>query len=152
MRLNLGAGQFPLEGYTNVDLAPPADVVGDFTAMDFAGVTEIVMTHCLEHLPHPCGPAVLRRLRAWLVPGGLVTIEVPDMAAICAAPESPTFQRDAYGCQISAGEYHLAGYTLGTLATLVRAAGFEVHTQRAFASTHPARRGMPCVEVVAVAP
>src|SRR5271157_5306311 len=76
LKLNLGCGHIPLEGYVNVDRRelPGVDVVADVGDLPFeeGGVQEISSAHLLEHFPQE----MLRRrlLPAWralLIPGGI---------------------------------------------------------------------------------
>jgi len=152
-KLNLGCGEFPLEGYTNVDLRPPADVIGDFTTdFDFKDVDEVIMSHVLEHLPWGTTNNVLALVRSWMNSGGKIIIEVPDMAA---AFNRGVFDEWAkivtYGIQDGEGEYHKAGFTLEKLAKNVMECGFELEQGRTFLSEHRMRRGMPCIEVIGIA-
>lgn len=51
-----------------------------------AGSFDVVtMYHALEHVEDPT--AILSRLRDWTVEGGLLLIEVPNVEAVCIAPE-----------------------------------------------------------------
>jgi len=152
MKLNIGSGPDPLLGYVNIDAEPPADYVGDIRAMNFHEVEEILMIHSLEHLPYRDVPVLLQKMKRWLVPDGVLCIEVPDMAVICQNPHHPHFQLYTYGVQTSGGEIHMSGYTLASLTALLIQMGFYIQQGRAFLSTHPNRVGMPCVEVIAHAP
>lgn len=153
MRLNIGCGSYPLHDYTNIDLFPPADIMGDFTTMTFHGVESIRMSHVLEHLPWRETNLILRRLRSWLAPGGSLVIEVPDMQALMAlGTHYAAWRQWIFGEQGHEGEYHKAGFTPVTLRVGLEAAGFQVQSVRAFLSDHPARVGYPCVEATGVAP
>lgn len=152
MKLNLGCGGYPLAGYTNVDLHPPADIVGDFTMMSFAEVSEVRMSHVLEHISWRRTPGVLACVRSWMVGGALLIVEVPDMAALCEiGPSYPAWQQWIFGEQSHAGERHLAGFTLDSLSDRVGDAGFKRVTGRRFVSDHPMRNGYPCIEVTGAA-
>lgn len=148
-KLNLGCGEYTLPGYINIDIQPPADVIGDFTEMEFTHVTEIRMTHVLEHLPWVRVPEILHNLRQWMEPEGQVIIEVPDMEAILKRGVYDQWAEILiYGIQSAPGEYHQAGFTMQSLGLKLSDAGFNVVGWRAFPSEHPARPGIPCIEVI----
>jgi hypothetical protein len=152
VQLNLGCGGYPLDGFTNIDLYPPADIVGDFTEMDFEDLEGVVMIHSLEHLPWVQTPAILARIRSWLVPGGILTIEVPDMQAIMQMGAGNTcWLQWVYGCQAHEGEYHKAGFTSDLLCGLLELQGYKISVATTFLSDHPMRVGFPCLTVSACA-
>lgn len=146
MRLNVGCGDHPLDGWINIDLIPPADIVGDIRTLDFTNVDEIRCDHMLEHVPRADVAAVLHRFRQWLRPGGRVSVEVPDMAAIMArGAADPWWEQYIYGAQNHEGEFHRSGFVAGTLTAALLAAGFREVSTVAFRSTLPWRDGMPCL-------
>jgi hypothetical protein len=148
-KLNLGCGEFTLPGYINVDIQPPADVIGDFLQMEFSAVTDVVMSHILEHISWQETAAVLKKVHSWMVPGGTILVEVPDMDAVMARGTYDQFAEIAiYGIQSAIGEFHLAGFNLGKLTSFLTTAGFTVTSNRAFISDHPARPGFPCIEAI----
>ncbi len=153
MRLNLGSGDFRLPGWTNVDMYCPADVEGDMRLLDFEGVTEVQMDHSLEHIPWPDVYPLMQRIRSWMVEGGSIRIEVPDMREIMRRGEDdPLWMVYIYGSQSPhIGEIHMSGFCEGNLRALLIAAGFGVYETREFLSEHPYRPGMPCLEARGVA-
>lgn len=149
-RLNLGCGEFPIEGWINVDLQPPADVVGDFTEMRFEHVDEVVMSHVLEHIPWTRTVPTLKLIRSWMLPDKRITIEVPDMEAVHERGKFDSYWLLAtYGVQSSPGEFHMAGFTRVSLCLALRDAGFRPQDWRHFLSEHESRPGFPCVTVTA---
>lgn len=144
-RVNLGSGEIPLEGWTNVDAYCPADIIGDMRHLDFGDLEAVHMSHSLEHIPWADVPSLLERIRMWLKPGGEFKCEVPDMGEIMANP-GPDWVVYVYGAQSHEGEYHRSGYTTERLGRLLDDAGFHDVTIAAFRSTHPWRPGMPCLE------
>lgn len=86
MRLNLGCGLHPEDGYVNADIAalPGVDVVCDLDAAPWPwpdeSCEEIVASHLFEHIAHP----VLFMAEAWriLTIGGLLDIRVPGGAYV----------------------------------------------------------------------
>ncbi|MBI3980342.1 MAG: hypothetical protein HY331_19380, partial [Chloroflexi bacterium] len=150
MKINVGCGSDYRPGWINIDFRPPADRIGDFTAMQFTGATEILLSHVLEHLSWRRTGDVLMLVHGWLAPGGLLTVEVPDMQEILALGCTyPAWQQWVYGEQSHSGEHHMAGFTLASLSRAVADAGFTLSRVRRFRSTHPLRPGFPCIEVVA---
>lgn len=80
VRLNLGAGDVPLEGYTNLDIkdghvAYPLDYPD-------ASVDEVRASHILEHFSHRQVLDVVRDWARVLKPGGTLSIAVPDFPQI----------------------------------------------------------------------
>jgi predicted SAM-dependent methyltransferase len=148
-KLNLGCGAYTLPGYVNIDMQPPADVIGDFTEIQFSDVTEIRMSHILEHLPWSRVPEILHNLRLSMVRDAEIIIEVPDMEYIMQRGVYDRFAEIAiYGIQSAPGEYHQAGFTQQSLALKLTDAGFTVSNWRVFLSEHEARPGFPCIEVI----
>ncbi|MCA3072069.1 MAG: hypothetical protein ING90_20595 [Rhodocyclaceae bacterium] len=91
-RLHLGCGRHYLDGYVNVDYPPSehtvqagltADLYCDLTAMRRSplSASEIRLHHVFEHFPRTTALALLCRWREWLVPGGTLRIETPDVRA-----------------------------------------------------------------------
>lgn len=156
MKLNIGCGAYPLEGYTNIDADPKyeefADIIGDFSEMEFEGVEVVEMSHLLEHISWQQTEGVLVLVRSWMVQGGKIRIEVPNMEAIMArAVFDQAAQIAIYGIQSTEGEFHLAGFTRFSLMQKLAKSGFEVRGWRIFQSDHEQRKGFPCLEVVGVA-
>ena len=79
-----------------------------FPANTFDAVT---MYHALEHVEDPS--AILSRLRGWMVEQGVLLIEVPNVEALCIAPE----HRFHFA--------HFYNFNRGSLEALGRKAGFE---------------------------
>lgn len=71
----------------------------------------VTMYHALEHVEDPS--AILSRLRGWMVEQGVLLIEVPNVEAVCIAPE----HRFHFA--------HFYNFNRGSLEALGRKAGFE---------------------------
>ncbi len=80
----------------------------DFSARSFDVIT---MYHALEHVEDPT--AILVRLRRWIVDGGVLLIEVPNVEARCIAPG----HRFHFA--------HFYNFSRATLEDLGRKAGFD---------------------------
>lgn len=96
VKLNLGCGDCPQEGYVNVDirLVPGVDLVADmrWCLSRFRGECgEIYISHVLEHFDQP-GKSMrqtkgtvlhfLHEMNEMLIPGGVLRIAVPDFSAL----------------------------------------------------------------------
>ena len=152
LRLNVGCGDHPLEGWLNVDLVGPADFIGDARQMTCSDVDEIRCDHMLEHLPRADTQPLLDRFHSWLKPGGRLTVEVPNMAEIMRrGAKDPWWDQYIYGAQNHDGEFHRSGFVTGTLTAGLWAAGFKDVQVEAFLSSLAWRDGMPCLRAEGVA-
>jgi predicted SAM-dependent methyltransferase len=150
VKLNLGCGRFPLDGFTNVDLhADEADINGDLRELEFSGVEEIRMIHLLEHFSWRETQTVLERVKGWLAPDGLLRVEVPDMQRIMKMGTEDDWLRYVYGSQQHDGEYHRSGFTESSLREALELAGFRELRTAWFNSDFETRPGMPCVQAEA---
>lgn len=150
MKLDIGAGRWPKDGFESVDLVPPADHVGDFTEMTFTGVTDVEMSHILEHVSFHLTRHVLEHVRWWMATGGCLRVEVPDCHELCMiGADSPVWNQWMFGSQGGPGQVHMAGFTATTLPQVLETAGWRVTGVRRFISDHPDRVGYPCVEATA---
>lgn len=142
-----------MTGWLNVDAtSPAAELNCDIRELTLSGVRRVEMNHVLEHIPHRDVPALLERIRSWMVPGGELRVEVPDLEVICRDLDGqPDWQRYVYGDQRSDGEFHRSGFTPGLLVWKLVEAGFDDLAVRRFTSQFVTRTGMPCLEARAVA-
>ena len=148
--VNLGCGKFPLDGYINVDAHEPSDVRGDIWQLnDFWELEEVRMDHFLEHIPWTQTHALLVKVHGWLIEGGLLRVEVPDMAAIFERGTGGDWLRYVYGSQQHEGEFHRAGFTAVSLYTALDEAGFTDVDVKSIISTFRTRQGMPCLVATA---
>lgn len=134
IRINLGCGHIPVEGYLNIDrrALPGIDIVAEVDELPFntGEVDEIFSAHLLEHFPQE----QLRRtlLKYWhglLKPGGEFRAIVPDgdgMIAACSSGEYPfeQFRKVTYGAQDYDGDFHYNMFTPSSLSELLLEAGF----------------------------
>lgn len=79
----------------------------------------VTMFHTVEHLEDPLG--AMRAARRWLVPGGVLVVEIPSVEAVCQQPHQQ-FHRGHF--------YH---FNLAALTQMGRRAGYEVSSSGASA-------------------
>ena len=72
----------------------------------------ISLFHVLEHQPDPL--AVLRRLQNWLVPGGCLILEVPNLDSVHQHPAARFHQA------------HVVGFTVESLRFAASTVGFQI--------------------------
>ncbi|MBN3824752.1 hypothetical protein G3O00_14130 [Burkholderia sp. Ac-20384] len=138
IRLNLGCGHIPLNGYLNVDrrALPGVDVVSEVDGLPFGKgeLTEIFSAHLLEHFPE-------EQLRRELLPyffgllrtGGELKAIVPDAEAMIREYSNGTYPYDdlrevMYGGQDYDGDFHFNMFTPDSMIKLLTEAGFETPT------------------------
>jgi hypothetical protein len=135
LKLNLGCGHIPLEGYVNVDRRELAgvDVVAEVGDLPFeeGAVQEISSAHLLEHFPQEL---LRRRLlpfwRTLLMPGGTFRAVVPDGEAMLAGVAAGNysfsdFREVLFGSQDYDGDFHFNLFTPDSLCALLEEAGFK---------------------------
>ena len=135
LRLNLGSGHVPREGYVNVDARKldGVDVAADVRRLPFepGTVEEIYSSHLVEHFPiEELRSVVLPHWRDLLRPGGRLVAVVPDAEAMVretAKGRMPfdDFQRVMFGDQEYDGDFHFSTYTPDSLSALFAEAGFK---------------------------
>ena len=85
MRLDIGCGEHPREGYIGVDMRALAGVEIVCNAWEILkyvpahSIEAIYSRHMLEHLTRRQGEQALKAWRAALIPGGCLEILVPDI-------------------------------------------------------------------------
>lgn len=134
MKLNLGSGDLPLDGYENLD-AKFGDEVFPIRK-NRAGSTmyadnffdEIRASHVLEHFPHGQTLDVLREWMRVLKPGGWLKIAVPDVAWISAQmtygnPGQYPLEAYLMGGQIDGYDFHKSAWRRETLESALHLAG-----------------------------
>ncbi|MCM0640331.1 class I SAM-dependent methyltransferase [Cellulomonas wangsupingiae] len=134
MRVNLGCGHVPLDGYVNVDNRdlPGVDVVADVRHLPFEDgtVDEFFSSHFLEHFPQEqLRRVVLPYLRDKLAPGGRMRAVVPDIDAMMreyVAGRYPygDLREVVYGGQDYDGDFHFNMFTPESLSALLAELGF----------------------------
>lgn len=81
-RIQIGGGKHTLEGYLNIDIVPPADLVCDVREgipLDESCSEFIFSEHFFEHVDYPkSAKKVIAEFYRILEPGGQVVLGVPD--------------------------------------------------------------------------
>lgn len=83
LKLNLGAADRKIDGFTSVDIVPPADIVADLAGpwpWPDSSVDEIIAFDIVEHLPDKCH--TMNEMWRVLRNGGRATIEVPTIQGV----------------------------------------------------------------------
>lgn len=155
LRLNLGCGHLPVEGFVNVDsrALPGVDVVAEVGRLPVnpAEAAEIRSAHLLEHFPQTRLTELLGYWFDLLQPGGLFVAIVPDAESMLKGFMSgeiswEDFKEVTFGGQEYTGDYHFTMFSQSDLTETLNAAGF-VDVKIAGAG----RRNGACLEMEAVA-
>jgi hypothetical protein len=127
VKLNLGSGDKPLNGYVNLDLKQGQSVYPLLLAgMGVGGVDEIRASHILEHFPHRETLSVLRDWVSWLKPGGVLKLAVPNFREIAQAylaQEELPIEGYLMGGQTDANDFHKAVFDEPALQKLMEQVG-----------------------------
>jgi hypothetical protein len=135
LRLNLGCGHIPLDGYLNVDrrALPGVDIVAEVDDLPFgpAEVDEILSAHLLEHFPQE---QLNRELLPYLIklfrPGGEFLAVVPDAQAMIQNYANGSYpfgslREVTFGAQDYDGDFHYNMFTPQSLTEALQAAGLK---------------------------
>ncbi len=84
LRLNLGSGKFPVDGWINLDVKrrPGVDIVADLSRglpLAADSIDAVAAIHVLQALPHPLLPGAAAEIRRVLKPGGALRAGLPDL-------------------------------------------------------------------------
>lgn len=133
IRLDIGSGAEPKEGFTGVDfyVVAPGIVNAPMDKLPYEDeeVDEIYSSHALEHITKYEVVPTLREWRRVLKFDGRLTIEVPDMVWVCEnwlKYRDNGWNMDAiFGMQTSPGQCHKTGFTRNLMCAYLEEAGFE---------------------------
>jgi len=135
LRLNLGCGQDIRPGYVNIDSHQfsGVDVVTDVSRLGYPdnSADEILASDIIEHFPGQQTEAILKEWLRVLKPGGLFTIQCPDVRVLAEALLSgqittQEFSRRIYGGQDYEGNFHYAGFDMEGMMRLLADLGMDV--------------------------
>ncbi len=133
VKINVGSGEYPKEGYVNIDKYwVQADIIADAISLPYKDgeVDEVLSTHMLEHFNKY---EVKKALEEWyrvLTVGGKLDVEVPDFEANIKnwleTKDKTGFAMDTiFGLQTRPGEEHKFGFTKQILQDLLLDVGFS---------------------------
>jgi hypothetical protein len=126
MKLNLGAGDCPLDGYINIDHKTGGEVYP--LSHGNESVNEIRASHILEHFSHREVEKVLSHWIDKLKPGGVLKISVPDFAKLVdhyKAGDQIKYVGVIMGGQTDEDDYHKCIFDQSSLTKLMENAGLE---------------------------
>ncbi len=134
LRVNLGCGHIPLDGFVNIDGRdlPGVDVIAPVDHLPFEAdeLVEVHSEHLLEHFPQEqLEREFLAYWRGLLRPGGELRAVVPDAGAMLegfAAGELPyaDLREVLFGGQEYEGDFHFNMFTTASIRELLETAGF----------------------------
>jgi len=127
IRLNLGAGDTQIDGFTPVDIKAG----GDVRCLQYAdnSVDEVRASHVLEHIPFPETGKVLAEWVRVLKPGGWLRVAVPNLDYILQNcyinGADPMFEGYLMGGHTDPDDAHAAVFNEQKLTALLQQAGLE---------------------------
>ena len=134
VRLNLGCGAHPIQGFINIDQASGVrpDVVADVMDLSYGEgtVDEIYCGHLLEHFTYIEGKNALRYWISLLKPGGVMSVTVPDFDFLAWKHlENPTAEsliefNETYIYSYTQDSKHKYCYNGGLLKKVMEDVGF----------------------------
>lgn len=134
LKVNVGCGHVPLDGFINVDRRklPGVDVVAEADALPFEDgeLSEVFSAHMLEHFPQEqLKRSVLPHYFEKLRSGGVIRAVVPDAEAIVEAYKvgEYSFERMreiTFGGQDYDGDFHYTMMSPESLGAQLRETGF----------------------------
>ena len=132
VKLNVGSGIDPKEGYINIDkYDPSADIQADALSLPYENnsINEIYSSHTLEHFNKYNVPKVLNEWYRVLNYDGKLAMDLPNFEACVknwlASDDKMGFPLDTlFGLQTREGEEHKIGFTRETLYKLLLDSGF----------------------------
>lgn len=127
LKINVGAGKIPLDGYTNIDRSTGGEAYPlsqDGVIFETGIADEIRASHVLEHFSHRDTLAVLKEWIRVLKPNGVLKIAVPDFDKACKLRDNdPLWDKYLMGGHIDGNDMHGAIFTQDKLVELMVEAG-----------------------------
>lgn len=135
MRLDLGSGTRPAEGFTRLDIRADvgADIVDDasrLATIQDGSCEEIVASHLLEHFGRNQTVDILKLWRSKLTAEGTLRVDVPNIQGhihswVTGGITDSHLVNYLYGDQDHDHNYHRTGFTPNSLEKALRDAGFR---------------------------
>lgn len=129
IKLNLGSGSSPMDGYRNLDIKTCHEI---YPLRNYAdgSADEVRASHILEHFPHGQIAEVVKEWARVLKPGGRLKIAVPDFDFIVKAYSNghrDDFRLEHYlfGGQTDADDFHKAFFNEDKLKKILEDAGLQ---------------------------
>lgn len=125
VRLNIGAGDKNMDGYTPFDIKNGDDATKPLPYED-GSIDEVYASHVLEHIDPRLIPAVVKDWARVLKPGGIMRIAVPDIAAIGRdrnIENAWLMDLYIYGGNTDDHDHHRWGFDALTLSKVMHNAG-----------------------------
>lgn len=126
IRLDLGSGDNPIDGYISIDRMSGQEVYP--LEVDDNSVSEIRASHVLEHFSHKEVLEVVRHWVSKLEPGGWLRVAVPDLEYIAReylAGKPINVQGYLMGGQTDGNDYHRCAFDSEVLEEIFLEAGLE---------------------------
>jgi hypothetical protein len=133
LKLNLGCGHIPIDGYLNIDrrALPGVDIVSEIDALPFkkGEIDEIFSAHLLEHFPQE---QLRRELMPYLVgllkPGGVFHSVVPDAESMIKGYADGSYpyallREVTFGAQDYDGDFHFNMFVPAQIEELLKETG-----------------------------
>ncbi|MFO1534399.1 MAG: methyltransferase domain-containing protein [Thermoplasmatota archaeon] len=95
LRIHIGCGSIRFEGWVNVDLGPPADLLLDLRrGLPFpdSSAEAIYNEHFIEHMDYADGARLLAEAHRVLKPGGVVRLATPDLDHLVGRYAGPAWR------------------------------------------------------------
>jgi predicted SAM-dependent methyltransferase len=145
VKLHLGCGEQHFDDYVNIDFPSDmhtaqnksvADIFIDIKNLDFPNCTieEIRSHHVFEHFDRPKTLALLIRWSRWLVPGGRLIIETPDVLGSfrqivednLTFPQKQAVMRHIFGSHEASWAIHCDGWYAEKFTQVLGVFGFQI--------------------------
>lgn len=130
LRLNVGAGEDELPGFTNIDRKQGGEAFplryNDGTPVADESCEEVLASHILEHFGFHEVEAVVKEWARVLRPGGRLRVAVPDLTYIARShlrKKPEPYLQYLMGAQEDENDFHKSVFDRQILAELLRGAG-----------------------------
>lgn len=138
IRLNIGCGDNKIEGFINIDGYPGVkpDILLDIMNCPLpykdGTVEEVVLFHCIEHIPEKLHVQVLGEIFRVLKAGGKFVISYPEFLKCVEAYKANLrgqrefFRATIYGRQSHVGDFHVSLMDTRFFKQVLKRAGFQI--------------------------